>query len=768
MRDRGDGLSRETRLQADLLDTIPGCIALILKNGTREILASNRFARERGAVAGETCHSACISRESACPFCLAPELWATGETQQIEVQYDGEWYEAIWTPLSKDTYAHYIFDLTPRKQAEEALMAGAERHRLLADYASDVIWTMGPDGRFTYVSPSVARLRGYSVDEVMQQSIDEALTPESAAIAKAGIAMATEALEAGRPIPEFHGELEQPCKDGSTVWTDVTVSGIWDATGAFTGFLGVTRDISERKRAEEQLAKSERHFRSLIEQAADAIYVLTRDEGRILACNDRACKDTGYTREELLGMCASDLEVNLAAKEVDALHLSLRPGDSPTVEGIHQRKDGSTFPVEVRFALMEEGEPQLILSIVRDITERKQAEEALRLSEEQLRQSQKMEAIGQLAGGIAHDFNNLLTAIIGYSDLLLAGEQMRSSSSQDDVKEIKHAAERAAALTRQILAFSRRQALRPVVVSLNETIAGMEHLLRRTLGEDINLVTVLQLDLGLTEVDVNQFEQVLMNLAVNARDAMPLGGRLTLQTANATVSKKCCRADPGVEPGAYVVLSVTDDGLGMDEETVSRVFEPFFTTKAPGQGTGLGLSTAYGIVRQSGGTIEVQSEFGRGSTFKVYLPLVTSPHAQHLDRAAPSSSTSGSATILVVEDEASLRSLAVRMLERSGYTVLSAADAAEAFELLSGSNGSVDLLLTDVILSGDLQGNDLARMAKSLRPDLPVLYMSGYPRDAVVHAGRLDEGVNYLEKPFTPEALARKVGEVLGQWRSAG
>ena len=1004
-------LERETRLQAALLDNIPGCVALILKNGVREIVASNGLAREQGAVIGETCFRACMGRDSLCPFCLAPELWATGKPQQVEVEREGRWYEAIWAPLSEDLYVHYIFDITHRKQAEEALRRSEERHRLLADNAGDVIWTMDADCRFTYVSPSVAKLRGYSVDEVMQQSIDQALTPESATVACAAIATATEALRAGRPCPEFHGELEQPCKDGSTVWTDVTVSGLLDSAGEFAGFLGVTRDVSERKRmeqafrltqfsvdraadlitwidsdgrilyanqasclrsgyspdellsmtvfdldpsltpeiwretwrvqreagsftvetvhrtkggetypleiaascveldgreygcvfardigerkrAEEQLAKSERHFRSLIEQAADTIYVITRDQGRIVACNEQACKDTGYTREELLGMCTSDIEVKVAARDVDALHFSLSPGVSLTAEGVHRRKDGSTFPVEIRFALIEEGEPQLVLSIVRDTTDRKRsdealqaakeyaerliqtanamilgldlegkvilvndatvavtgysreellgqswssvlpeesspktwetfdrlvngqdarrhenpiitksgelrhiiwqnnvvreqgeivstisfgiditdrmrAEEALRQSEEQLRQSQKMEAIGQLAGGIAHDFNNLLTAIIGYSDLLLGEGQMQSLSPREDVQEIKHAAERAAALTRQILAFSRRQTLRPVLVSLNETLVGMEHLLRRTLGEDVELVSVLQPDLGPAEVDVNQFEQVVMNLAVNARDAMPVGGRLTLHTANVALSKKFCRLHPGVEPGPYVMLSVSDTGVGMDGETMSRIFEPFFTTKAPGEGTGLGLSTAYGIVQQSGGTIEVQSELGHGSSFKVYLPLAAVREADAPDAAGVVGSASSSATILVVEDEGSLRILATRILERRGYTVLSAANADEALELLSRST-HVDLLLTDVVLSGSLHGNDLARLATSLRQDLPVLYMSGYPRDAIVHAGRLDEGVNYLEKPFTPDGLALRVGEVLSQARASG
>ncbi len=755
-------LELESNQLSALLDSVPGCIALILEKDTHEIVASNRLARELGAVPGETCFTTCSSRDDLCPFCLASELWATGELQHLEVEYRGKWYERVWAPLSHDSYVHYIFDITERKVAEEALKESEAGHRLLADNASDVIWTMDLKRNFTYVSPSVERLRGFTVAEVMRQSMDEALTPASAARAKVAFEQAVEAIRAGRPCPEFRGELEQPCKDGSTVWTDLTVSGIYDSADVLAGFLGVTRDITYRKRAEEELAKSESHFRSVIEYAADAIYVIGRDEGRILACNEQACRDTGYPREELLGMFASDIEVSLPGEEVDAVHLSLTPGAALTLEGVHRRKDGSTFPVEIRFALMEEAEPQLVLSVTRDITERRRAEEALRQSEEQLRQSQKMEAVGQLAGGIAHDFNNLLTAIIGYSDLILSDEKTRGLPLHDDVGEIRHAAERAAALTRQILAFSRRQALSPALVSLNVTILEMEQLLRRTLGEDIELVTMLHPALGVTEVDVHQFEQVLMNLAVNARDAMPLGGRLTVATANVELGEEDCRASTYPNPGSYVTLSVSDTGLGMDDETLSHIFEPFFTTKAIGEGTGLGLSTVYGIVRQSGGGIDAESEPGRGSTFKIYLPRTK--EAESADKASilVPSVWEGQETILVVEDEESLRNLVTRILRGLGYTVLSAAAAGEALELLANHDGSVDLLVTDVVLPGGVQGNDLVRLLTSSRPDLLVLYMSGYPRDSIVHGGRLDEGVNYLQKPFTPKDFGDKIREVLG------
>jgi two-component system cell cycle sensor histidine kinase/response regulator CckA len=433
------------------------------------------------------------------------------------------------------------------------------------------------------------------------------------------------------------------------------------------------------------------------------------------------------------------------------------------VESWQRREDG-----EVRLLAWvcrslhdETGQITGALSSALDITDRRRAEEALRKSEEQLRQSQKMEAVGLLAGGMAHDFNNLLTAIIGYSDLILADEKNQSETLRRDLAQVRQAAERASSLTRQILAFSRRQALNPLVVSLDDVLRGMDPLLRRTLGEDVDLVTLVHPALALTEVDVNQFEQVLMNLAINARDAMPAGGKLTLETGNVELDQEYCLTHPDARPGAYVMLSVSDTGLGMQPEVACRIFEPFFTTKPAGEGTGLGLSTVYGIVKQSGGNISVYSEQGLGTSFKVYLPVATHPAQPIEPSTIAATSPPGEETILVVEDEEALRFLVTRILEGLGYQVFVAATATEAQRVFDEIGEAVDLLLTDVVLPGGVQGNDLARCLLKSRPDLPVLYMSGYTRDAIVHAGRLDEGVNYLAKPFTPGALATAVREVL-------
>ena len=344
----------------------------------------------------------------------------------------------------------------------------------------------------------------------------------------------------------------------------------------------------------------------------------------------------------------------------------------------HRKKDGELLPVEISANHFTHDGKEYDCAFCRDITDRKQAEETLRRVEEQLRQSQKMEAVGQLAGGIAHDFNNVLTAIIGYSQLILASDEPLTSTQRGDVEEIKASAERASALTRQILAFSRRQALQPHVLCLNEIVADTERLIRRTLGENIELLTLLAPDLDLVEIDRNQFEQVLVNMALNARDAMPNGGRLTLETENIELDEDFCGAYPGAVPGPHVALTIRDSGIGMSEETRSRVFEPFFTTKEPGNGTGLGLATVYGVVSQSGGTISVDSRLGSGTVFRIYLPRVEKTAETRAVSRGAVPLPFGPETILVVEDEEGVRNLVTRVLGELGYSVLSAGSGVEA------------------------------------------------------------------------------------------
>lgn len=393
--------------------------------------------------------------------------------------------------------------------------------------------------------------------------------------------------------------------------------------------------------------------------------------------------------------------------------------------------------------------------------EKTDALEALRNTEKQLEQSQKLEAVGRLAGGISHDFNNLLTVILGYSDITLR-QLSDDHPLRRNIEEIVRASERAAALTRQLLAFSRKQVMQPKVFDVNTVVTELEKMLRRMIGEDLELRVSLESDLGNIKADPVQLEQVIMNLVVNARDAMPKGGKLSIETTNVYLDESYARDHVSVEPGHYVMLAISDTGVGMDAETRQRIFEPFFTTKAPGKGTGLGLSMVYGIVRQSGGNIWVYSEEGRGTTFKIYFPRVTENAEEYKRATTTVHAPRGSETILLVEDAEWVRKLARQVLERAGYRVLEASSADEAIRISEAStNGnSIDLLLTDVVMPG-MSGNDMSKHVLVKRPDLPVLYMSGYTDDAIVQHGVLEPGINFIQKPFSPDALALKVREVL-------
>ncbi len=509
----------------------------------------------------------------------------------------------------------------------------------------------------------------------------------------------------------------------------------------------------ERSRAEAELRASETTYRSLVEDSPFGIFRSTPD-GRLLAVNPALVSILGYDSEaELLQKnMAADVYVDPAqrARLLDEV-LKL---DSLTGDSLWRRKDAKTITVRhtARVVRDAEGRVEYFNVLVEDITERK-------LLEAQLRQAQKMEAVGRLAGGIAHDFNNLLTAILGSADLLL--ETLSSDAAErEDLDEIRKAAKRAADLTRQLLAFSRQQVLAPQVLDVNTLLTNLEKLLRRLIGEHIELRTSLAPKVGAVRADPGQLEQVIVNLAVNSRDAMPQGGQLTIETANAELDEAYAAAHFPAKPGSYVLLAVTDTGTGMDAATKSHIFEPFFTTKEKGKGTGLGLATVYGIVKQSDGYIWVYSEPGHGTSFKIYLPRVADAPGPVRRAFEPSASARGSEMVLAVEDDEMVRALIRRMLETRGYTVLLASHGDEALRLLERHPGRVDLLMTDVVMPG-MSGRDLADRVAELRPGIKVLYLSGYTDDAIVRHGVLEPGIAFLQKPFTADALARKVREVL-------
>jgi PAS domain S-box-containing protein len=518
---------------------------------------------------------------------------------------------------------------------------------------------------------------------------------------------------------------------------------------------------NERRRVVEALRETEERFRQVYDEAPVGYHELDK-EGRIIRVNRRELEMLGYTEKELLGRPVWKFVVEEEiTRQVIMAKIAGDVSFHETFERTYRRKDGTTLPVliEDRIIPDEKGRITGIRSMIEDITERRRAEEALRKSEEQLRQWQRVEAIGRLAGGVAHDFNNLLMTIKGCSELLL-GELDARDSRREEVEEIRKAAERATALTRQLLAFGRRQVLQPQVLDLNEVVANMGRMLQRLIGEDIHLLTVLDAELWPVKVDPGQFEQVIMNLAVNARDAMPGGGKLTIETANVVLDEKYARRHVSVKPGPCVMLAVTDNGCGMDKETQSHLFEPFFTTKAKEEGTGLGLSTVYGIVKQSGGNIWAYSESGLGTTFKIYLPRVEEAVKTYKPKVVPTVSPGGSETILLVEDEEAVRAIVSKILQNKGYTVLEAHHGHEALQICKDHQGPIHLMVTDVVMP-HMSGRELAERLTSLRPELRVLYMSGYPDKAIAHHGVLEAGTSFLQKPFTLSALECKVRDLL-------
>jgi len=524
-------------------------------------------------------------------------------------------------------------------------------------------------------------------------------------------------------------------------------------------------EVIERKRAEEQLGRMAQDRLLLLQSTAQGIYGVDL-EGRCTFINNTAARILGFDPADTVGMNMHDL---IHQKHADGsvypatecpIQRTLRSGERCRVASeVYWRRDGT--PISVEYSSFPIIESELVKGAVvsfADITERKQLED-------QLLQSQKMEAVGRLAGGIAHDFNNLLTTINGYADLMLM-RMPQTNPIRQQMEEVKKAGQRAASLTRQLLAFSRKQMLELKVLDLNTLVTDMEPMLRRLIGEDIHLALVRAPSLGRIKADPTQMEQVILNLAINARDAMPRGGRLTIETAEVQRDERSAPGPIDLAPGTFVMLTVSDTGCGMDAATQARIFEPFFTTKEQGKGTGLGLAMVHGIVRQSGGQIEVSSAPGHGATFKIYLPRIEEASATGQASAVAAAPPEGSETVLLVEDEEMVRSFVRQILQQQGYQVLTANNGEEALQLSKDYKGRIDLLLTDVVMPG-ISGRETADQLTAQRKGLKVLFMSGYTESAIVHHGVMDPGVDFLPKPFTGDTLARKLSEMLKESRQA-
>ena len=643
-------------------------------------------------------------------------------------------------------------DVTERKQTEEALLNAAQQWRTTFDGISDMVCLLDPEGKILRCNNAMAGFLKKPFSDIIGRTHWEIVYGTTAPIQECPVMRMRETHRRQTAI--------LPINDR---WFNIAVDPLLDETGGLIGAVHIMSDITDHKQAEEALRRSEEKYRTILENIEEG-YFEVDIAGNFTFFNDSICRIWGYPKEELMGMNDRQYTDQGNAKKLfQAFNKVYRTGE-PAREFDWEiiRKDGTKKYIEASVSLQKDpsGKPMGFRGVIRDITERKQTEEEMAAVQEQFRQSQKMEAVGQLAGGIAHDFNNLLTVIHGYSELILTSLDENSRLRQD-VREIIHASERASSLTRQLLAFSRKQILQPKVLDLNAHVSNMDKMLRRMIGENIELMTLLAKDLGRTKADPGQIEQVILNLAVNARDAMLNGGKLTIETANIELDENYTRSHIGVTPGHYVMLSVSDTGVGIAREVKERIFEPFFTTKEKGKGTGLGLSTVFGIIQQSGGNIWVYSEPGLGTTFKIYLPRIEEDTESLKPSAVSTKSLQGSETILLVEDEEIVRKLACTILQKNGYEVLEAPNGEEALRIVQGQNGNpIHLLVTDVVMPG-MSGRQLADRLERVRPGTKVLFMSGYTDDTIVHHGVLDPGIAYIQKPFTPDALASKVRDIL-------
>jgi len=650
---------------------------------------------------------------------------------------NGRYYGRVW----------YFRDVTERRRAEQGLKASETRFQALIEHSTDVFAILGADGRFTYCSPSATRQLGYDPDELVGQPGFDFLHPDDVPRVRTTFDTVLQ-----RDQASAREAFRLRHKDGSWRALESTAKNLLSEP-AVAGVVVNARDDTERQRSEAAVRRSEAEHRDLLEHAPLGVYRSSPD-GRFLAVNRALIRMLGYeSAEEMLRLDMAG-DVFAHPERYGALVAQLGESGYVQSEAGWTRKDGRPIAVRlnVRMVRSPDGEPEYLEGLVEDVTEQRNLEN-------QFRQSQRMEAVGRLAGGVAHDFNNVLTTITGCSDLLLE-DLGPEDPKRPEVEAIKAAAARAASLTQQLLAFSRKQVLQTQVLNLNKVVQTLEKMLRRLIGEDVTLQVALSSKLGAVRADPGQIEQVVLNLAVNSRDAMPHGGCLTIETANAVLDEGYVRGHAGALPGRYVMLAVSDTGVGMDAETLSHVFEPFYTTKEVGKGTGLGLSTVYGIVKQSGGHVRVYSEPGQGATFKIYLPQVdelpeTGDPPEPLQPVA-----GGHETVLLAEDDSSVRGIVSDVLTQKGYRVLPAADGQAALAMARGYQGEISLLVTDIVMPG-MTGRELAEALTDERPGLRVLYMSGYTDDAVVRHGVLSEGVPYLQKPFGPRALSSRVREVL-------
>ncbi|RPH48714.1 MAG: PAS domain S-box protein, partial [Desulfobacteraceae bacterium] len=550
-------------------------------------------------------------------------------------------------------------------------------------------------------------------------------------------------------------------RDGTIKHGEFSGAPIWRES-KIVGMVSVIRDITRRKLAEDALSESEGKYRELVKHAPAGIYEVNYETGRFISVNDVMCEYTGYTKNELLNTNFYNLITDKSQKLMGERIEKLFAGEKipQSVEYCIRTKGGEEIWVIVNARyIYEGGRLKGGTGIIYNITERRRAEEEKVKLEAQYHQSQKMDAIGQLAGGIAHDFNNILNIILGYSQLALMKIE-KSSPLHADIQEIISAGKRSTDLIRQLLAFARKQTIAPKLLDLNDAVAGMLNMLRKLIGEDIDLLWIPAPNLLPVKMDPSQVNQIIVNLTINARDSISGVGKITIETEKAVFDKAYCAQHAGFVPGHYIMLAVSDNGCGMDKDTLEKIFEPFFTTKELGKGTGLGLATVYGIVKQNNGFINVYSDPGKGTTFKSYIPMHEKEEMTIDEPHMHTEILTGTETVMLVEDDKALLKMSKIMLEELGYTVLTAVTPGEAIRLAGEHAGEIHLMLTDVIMP-EMSGRDLQKRLSAIKPNIKYLFMSGYPANVIAYHGVLDEGVHFLQKPFQIKTMATKVREAL-------
>ena len=640
-------------------------------------------------------------------------------------------------------------NITERKQAEDALQRSEEKFRQIITCVREGILSLDAEWRITFANAHLGEMFGYGLDELLGQSFELLLHEEDLE----NFSRRTHEREQGQ-----YSQLE--CrfrkKDGHEIWAIVSTSPVRDNKGLFAGSFGTITDITERKQAEQMLRESEEHLRSIFRSAPIGIGLVVNRE--LMRVNSRLCEMTGFDEGELIGQssrilypCNEDFEFVGREK-----YAQIRDHGTGTVETHWQRKDGTLIEILLSSTPIDMWDySKGVTFTALDITDQKRAEEEKERLQMQLTQAKKMEAIGQLAGGVAHDYNNMLGVIIGYSELIL--KQMAPSQQfHPELEQIQNAARRSADLTRQLLIFARKQTVAPRLLDLNQTVEGMLKMLRRLIGENIHLVWMPGNGLWPIKMDPSQIDQILVNLCINARDAIKNVGKITIVTENTPFSEVHCEIQAQLIPGEYVRIAVSDTGNGMDKETLAHIFEPFFTTKGVGEGTGLGLATVYGAVKQNNGFINASSEPGLGTTITIYIPRYTNEVIPLVRTATEESITSGTETILLVEDEPMLLEMTNLMLVGQGYQVLAAASPWEAIRLAEEHAGSIDLLMTDVIMP-EMNGRELAKQLLIISPNIKRLFMSGYTANIIEPHGVLDEGIHFIQKPFDLKDLVAAI-----------